>query len=194
MPGDLQRETVSGPDTPPHPLHVAEEHNDAEEGEVAGDTHEGAGHGEIVQQIPGAERRDRDVSGTDGTAWISLSPPTHIHVCSGRHLPRPPPPPACCPHLGLPEFKAQPQKFPPESLPLLLSHWFRASDPFGSCQCSWFLGWLSQRPWVGGRKHSRESAGLAPGQLGFLSWHSIGSPEPRQGVAPGLRVRSKFWG
>lgn len=54
---DLQREAVSGPNAPPHPLHVAEEHNDAEEGEVAGDADEGAGHREVVQQVPGARGR-----------------------------------------------------------------------------------------------------------------------------------------
>lgn len=43
---------MSGPDTPPHPLHVAEERDDAEEREVAGDTHKGAGHREVVQQVP----------------------------------------------------------------------------------------------------------------------------------------------
>lgn len=41
-----------GPDAPPHPLHIAEEHDDAEECEVAGDTHKGAGHREVVQQVP----------------------------------------------------------------------------------------------------------------------------------------------
>lgn len=45
---DLQGKAVSGPDASPHPLHVAEQHDDAEEGEVAGDTYEGAGHGEVV--------------------------------------------------------------------------------------------------------------------------------------------------
>lgn len=43
---------MSGPDAPPHPLHVAEERDDAEEREVAGDTHKGAGHREVVQQVP----------------------------------------------------------------------------------------------------------------------------------------------
>lgn len=49
---NLQREAVLGPDAPPHPLHIAEEHDDAEECEVAGDTHKGAGHREVVQQVP----------------------------------------------------------------------------------------------------------------------------------------------
>lgn len=47
---------MSGPDAPPHPLHIAEEHNDTQEGEVAGDAYEGAGHREVVQQIPEAGR------------------------------------------------------------------------------------------------------------------------------------------
>lgn len=50
---------MAGPDASPHPLHVAEEHDDAEEGEVAGDTYEGAGHREVVQQVPEAGSRDR---------------------------------------------------------------------------------------------------------------------------------------
>lgn len=50
---------MSGPDAPPHPLHVAEEHNDAEEGKVARNTDEGAGHGEVVQQVPEAGNQDR---------------------------------------------------------------------------------------------------------------------------------------
>lgn len=62
---DLQREAVSGPDAPPHPLHVAEEHDDAEEGEVAGDTYEGAGHREVVEQVPDAGRGWQLLDGTD---------------------------------------------------------------------------------------------------------------------------------
>lgn len=58
---DLQSEAVLGPDASPHPLHVAEQHDDAEEGEVAGDTYEGAGQGEVVQQVPEAGSRDRKV-------------------------------------------------------------------------------------------------------------------------------------
>lgn len=54
----LQSEAVLGPDAPPHPLHVAEEHDDAEEREVAGDAYEGAGDGEVVQQVPEAGSRD----------------------------------------------------------------------------------------------------------------------------------------
>lgn len=56
---DLQREVVSGPDAPQHPLHVAEEYYDAEEGEVAGDTYKGTGHWEVVQQVPEAGSKDR---------------------------------------------------------------------------------------------------------------------------------------
>lgn len=59
---DLQSEAVSGPDASPHPLHVAEEHDDTEEGEVAGDTYEGAGHGKVVHQVPAAGSRDRKVA------------------------------------------------------------------------------------------------------------------------------------
>lgn len=61
---DLQREAVAGPDAPPHPLHVAEEHDDTEEGEVAGDADEGAGHREVVQQVPEAGRGQRLLEST----------------------------------------------------------------------------------------------------------------------------------
>lgn len=61
---DLQREAVSGPDASPHPLHVAEEHDDAEEGEVAGNTYEGAGHWKVVQQVPAAGSKDRKAAVT----------------------------------------------------------------------------------------------------------------------------------
>lgn len=50
---------MPGPDSTPHPLHVAEEHDDAEEREVAGHAHEGAGHGEVVQQVPEVGNRVR---------------------------------------------------------------------------------------------------------------------------------------
>lgn len=50
---------MSGPDSTPHPLHIAEEHDDAEEREVAGHTHEGASHGKVVQQVPGVGNRVR---------------------------------------------------------------------------------------------------------------------------------------
>lgn len=55
---------MSGPDASPHPLHVAEEHDDAEEGEVAGNTYEGAGHWKVVQQVPEAGSRDRKAAVT----------------------------------------------------------------------------------------------------------------------------------
>lgn len=67
---DLQSEAVSGPDASPHPLHVAEEHDDAEEGEVAGNTYEGAGHWEVVQQVPEAERRDRRQQSPESTSLL----------------------------------------------------------------------------------------------------------------------------
>lgn len=51
-----------GPDAPPHPLHVAEEHDDAEEREVAGDTHKGAGHREVVEQVPEVGNRAKEGS------------------------------------------------------------------------------------------------------------------------------------
>lgn len=63
---------MSGPDAPPHPLHVAEEHDDAEEGEVAGDTNEGAGHREVVQQVPEAGSRQEGSSSYQGVPAFSL--------------------------------------------------------------------------------------------------------------------------
>lgn len=64
-----------GPDAPPHPLHVAEEHDDAEEREVAGDAYEGAGDGEVVQQVPEAGSRDSKgaVTGTSLLLRAGLS-------------------------------------------------------------------------------------------------------------------------
>lgn len=61
---DLWREAVPGPDAPPHPLHVAEEHEDAEEGEVAGDAYKGAGHREVVKQVPDTGRGWQLLDGT----------------------------------------------------------------------------------------------------------------------------------
>lgn len=65
---NLQSEAASGPDASPHPLHVAEEHDDAEEGEAAGDICEGAGHGEVVQQVP--ESREVGVDAEVGSVQL----------------------------------------------------------------------------------------------------------------------------
>lgn len=65
---------MSGPDAPPHPLHVAEEHDDAEEGEVAGDTYEGTGHREVVQQVSEAGSRDKKGVAVTREYWPSHVP------------------------------------------------------------------------------------------------------------------------
>ena len=72
---------MSGPDAPPHPLHVAEEHDDAEEGEVAGDTNEGAGHREVVQQVPEAGSGDRR-----GVAATREYQPSHFPEITSRAI------------------------------------------------------------------------------------------------------------